>query len=32
MDEMQKATAVFRSVLRPASPSTSGRTEEESWR
>ena len=32
MDEMQKATTVFRSVLRPASPSTSGRTEEESWR
>jgi histidinol-phosphate aminotransferase len=32
MDEMQKATAVFRSVLRPASPSTGGRTEEESWR
>jgi histidinol-phosphate aminotransferase len=32
MDEMQKATAVFRSVLRRAAPSTSGRTEEESWR
>ena len=32
LEEMQKATAVFRSVLRPASPSTGGRTEEESWR
>ena len=32
MDEMQKATAVFRSVLRPASTATGGRIEEESWR
>jgi histidinol-phosphate aminotransferase len=32
MEEMQKATAVFRSVLRPGSTSTGGRSEEESWR
>ncbi len=32
MEEMQKATAVFRSVLRPGSTSTGGRIEEESWR
>ena len=32
MDEMQKATAVFRSVLRPASTPTGGRIEEASWR
>ena len=32
MEEMQKAAAVFRSVLRPASASTGGRLGEESWR
>ena len=32
MEEMQKATAVFRSVLRPESTSTGGRSEEESCR
>jgi histidinol-phosphate aminotransferase len=32
MEEMQKATAVFRSVLRPGSTPTGGRSEEESWR
>ena len=32
MEEMQKAVAVFRSVLRPVSTSTGARTEEESWR
>jgi len=32
IEEMQKATAVFRSVLRPGSTPTGGRSEEESWR
>ena len=32
MEEMQKAAAVFRGVLRPGSTSTGGRIEEESWR
>jgi histidinol-phosphate aminotransferase len=32
MEEMQKATAVFRSVLRPGSTPTGGQIEEESWR
>jgi histidinol-phosphate aminotransferase len=32
MDEMQKATAVFRNVLRPASTPAGGRIEEASWR
>jgi len=32
MEEMRKAAAVFRSVLRPGSTSTGGRIEEESWR
>jgi len=32
MDEMQKAVAVFRSVLRPATTSLDGRRQEESWR
>jgi histidinol-phosphate aminotransferase len=32
MEEMQKATAVFRSVLRPISTSTGARLGEESWR
>ena len=32
MEEMEKAAAVFRSVLRPGSTSTGGRVEEDSWR
>ena len=32
MEEMEKATAVFRSVLRPTSTSTGARIEEASWR
>ena len=32
MDEMQKAVAVFRSVLRPGTTSLDGRTQEASWR
>jgi histidinol-phosphate aminotransferase len=32
MEEMEKAAAVFRSVLRPGSASIGGRIEEESWR
>ena len=32
MDEMQKAAAVFRSVLRPVSTSDGARSEEASWR
>jgi histidinol-phosphate aminotransferase len=32
MEEMEKATAVFRSVLRPISTSTGARIEEASWR
>ena len=32
MDEMQKAVAVFRSVLRPDTTSLGGRRQEESWR
>ena len=32
MDEMQKAVAVFRSVLRPGTTSLDGRRQEESWR
>ncbi len=31
MDEMQKAVAVFRSVLRPGTTSLDGRSQEESW-
>jgi histidinol-phosphate aminotransferase len=32
MDEMQKAVAVFRSVIRPGTTSLDGRRQEESWR
>jgi len=32
MEEMQKATAVFRNVLRPPTTATGGRTQEGSWR
>jgi histidinol-phosphate aminotransferase len=32
MEEMEKAAAVFRGVLRPGSTSTGGRIEEDSWR
>jgi hypothetical protein len=32
MEEMEKATAVFRNVLHPVSTSTGARIEEASWR